>query len=268
MKTQIAAGVNLEYDLVGQGRGLVLLHAFPLDRRMWQAQQAAFHKEFRVLTPDFRGFGGSSSFTETPSLDQLADDVAALLDSLKITKPVVLGGLSMGGYVALAVARKFPTRLHALVLADTRAEADDATGKANRDKMIAFAKTHSALDVVNQMLPKLLGAETQAQRPGVAEEVRRLAAAQSSDGIIAALKVLRDRPDASPSLANIRIPTLVLVGDEDTLTPPTAAEKLAAGIPGAQLLRIPGAGHLSNLEQPELFNSAVLSFLNSLESAG
>jgi 3-oxoadipate enol-lactonase len=263
MKAQIAPSTWLEYDDAGQGPVVVLLHGFPFCKTMWRPQMLALQQAFRVIVPDLRGFGGSSPFDQSPSLEQMADDVARLLSAIQIADRVVLGGLSMGGYVALAVARKYPAVLRALILADTRAEADDAQAKANRNTMIEFAQTHDARDVIDQMLPKLLSEKTRAERPEVVEKVRGMAATQASNAIIAALKVLRDRPDARPSLANIRVPTLVLVGSEDALTPPALADALATGIGGAQLVKIAGAGHLSNLEQPEAFNAAVEAFLRS-----
>lgn len=266
MTSEISIGSFLDYDKVGNGRTVVLLHAFPLCNAMWRHQAAAISSSHQVLMPNYRGFGESSPFKQEPSIDRLADDVASLLDSLKIATPVVLGGLSMGGYVALAVARKYPERLRALILADTRGEPDDEPAKAGRDKLIDSMRTQSARELIDQLLPKLLSAETRANRPDIVEEVRRMAAVQTPEAIIAALKVLRNRPDASPTLANIRIPTLVLVGSEDSLTPPTMAEALANAIAGARIARIPGAGHLSNLEQPELFNAALREFLDSLES--
>lgn len=263
MRAQISATAWVEYEDVGSGQPVILLHAFPLSRSMWRPQMAALQDEYRVIIPDLRGFGGSCPFDEAPSVEQMADDVAELLDALNVKGPVTLGGLSMGGYIALAFVRRHAARLGALILADTRAEADSAEGKAGRDKMIEFARTHSAKEVIDQLLPKLVSAETSSQRSEVVEEVRRIASAQTSSGIVGALRVLRDRPDASASLGNVRVPTLVLVGSEDTLTPPAAAETLAAGIAGAQLVKISGAGHLSNLEQPELFSAAVRSFLQS-----
>jgi 3-oxoadipate enol-lactonase len=146
-------------------------------------------------------------------------------------------------------------------VADTRAEADDATAKANRDKMIEFARSHSAADVIEQLLPKLLADETREQKPDVVAEVRRIAAEQSLEGVIGALKALRDRPDATAALGSIRVPTLVMVGAKDAITPPNLAETLRAGIGGAQLVTIPKAGHLSNLEQAASFNEALLNFL-------
>jgi 3-oxoadipate enol-lactonase len=264
MKISISPSAVLAYDDAGSGPPVVLLHAFPLCRDMWHPQRDALSAEYHVFVPDLRGFGGSSPFHRTPSVEDMADDVAALLDVLKLTEPVVLGGLSMGGYVALAFARRHAAKLRALVLADTKAEADSAEAKANRDKLIEFARGHSPTDVVDQLLPKLLGDQTRAQRPQVAEEVRKIAALQTTGGIIAALQALRDRPDATPGLAATSVPTLVIVGAEDTLTPPSAAQALAKGIRGARLTTIDGAGHLSNMEQPDAFNSAVRDFLRSL----
>jgi 3-oxoadipate enol-lactonase len=248
----------------GQGPPLVLLHAFPLGRAMWKPQVAAFSGDHRVLALDLRGFGGSRPFDGPPSVDQLADDVAALLDDRGVVQPAIVGGLSMGGYAALAFARRHPGRLRALILADTRAEADTPEAKANRDQLIAFASSNPPAAVLEQMLPRLLGARTRAERPAVAEEARRLAAAQTPAGIVGALQALRDRPDAGPYLARVAVPTLVLVGDEDVLTPPDAARSLAGRIPGSHLEVIPGAGHLSNLEQPGAFNALVRQFLEQL----
>jgi 3-oxoadipate enol-lactonase len=240
---------------------LVLLHGFPLSRDMWRPQMEALSDAFRVLAPDLPGFGSAAS-TPTPSIDGMADAVARFLDAQGVTDPVALGGLSMGGYVALAFARKYPQRLRALILADTRAEPDDAAGKANRDKMIAFAGEHPAADVIEQMLPKLVCEETRTQRPEVVAELRRIGSAQPTAGIIAALQALRDRPDAGPLLGSIAVPTLVIVGAEDALTPPAMSQNLAAHIPGAKLVTIAGAGHMSNLEKPREFNDALRQFLS------
>jgi 3-oxoadipate enol-lactonase len=231
---------------------------------MWRPQVEALRDGHRVLAPDLRGFGGTPGFAGDPSLDLMADDLLTLFAEADVREPVMLGGLSMGGYIALAFARRHPSRLRGLILADTRAEPDNAEGRANRDKLIDFARTHSARDVVEQMLPKLLSDETRTERPEVVEEVRRIAAAQSVEGVIGALRAMRDRKDARPMLETIGVPTLVLVGSRDTLTPPAMAEDLVAGIPGARLATIPGAGPLSNLEQPQLFNKELTTFLRSV----
>jgi 3-oxoadipate enol-lactonase len=264
MINQVTADGTITYDDVGSGPVVVLLHAYPLSRLMWKPQLDALQDSFRILAPDLRGFGGSSGFTGTPSLDQVADDVARLLDELKIGGPVVLGGLSMGGYAAFAFVRRHEARLRGLILADTKAEADDAEGKANRQRVIAFAGQNTARAVLDQMLAKLVGAETLARRSLVVEDVRQIAAQQTSAGIIGAQQAMRDRPDSGPTLDGINVPTLILVGEQDTLTPPAQAEKMAARIRGARLVKIEGAGHLSNLERPDRFNAAVRSFLQEL----
>jgi pimeloyl-ACP methyl ester carboxylesterase len=170
----------------------------------------------------------------------------------------------MGGYVALAFARRHAGRLRGLILADTKAEPDDEAARANRDRLIAFAAGSTGAAVAEQMLPKLVGAQTAANHPQVLEEVRSIAAAQVAAGIVAALQALRDRPDAHPGLGAVAVPTLVIVGRDDVLTPPAQAEALVAGIRGARLVVLDGAGHLSNLERPARFNEAVRSFLDGL----
>src|SRR5581483_11742837 len=154
MKNQVTADGMIGFDDLGAGRPVVLLHAFPLARTMWRPQVEALQGSFRVITPDLRGFGDTGKCAEPPSVEQMADDVAALLTELAITEPVVLGGLSMGGYVALVFARRHADRLRALILADTRSEADTPEARANRDQLIRFAAGHTARDVIDQMLPK------------------------------------------------------------------------------------------------------------------
>jgi pimeloyl-ACP methyl ester carboxylesterase len=264
MQARTAGNLLMEYDDTGSGIPVVLLHAFPLDRQMWRSQVAALADRYRLIVPDQRGFGGTGGFTGTPSIAALADDAAGLLDAIGVREPVVLAGLSMGGYVALAFARAYPGRLRGLVLADTRSGPDTAEGKANRDKLIEFTRTHTAADVIGLLLPKMVSDETRSRRPEVVAEVKRIASAQTPDGIIGALQALRDRPDAGPWLGAIRAPTLVVVGTDDQLTPVPTAEALAAAIPGARLEKIQGAGHLSNLERPDEFNAALRSFLGGL----
>ncbi len=256
--------VSLSYGDAGTGPAVLLVHAFPLCREMWAQQVAALSDKYRVLTPDVLGFGGSPVPAGGWSLDAMADALAEFLTGIGVSGPVVFGGLSMGGYIALAFARRHPGRLRGLILADTRAEADTPEARANRDKTIAFARANTAEAVVEQMLPKLLAERTRSGRPEVAAEVRRMGSAQTVDGVAAALAAMRDRPDATPGLRDIRVPTLVLVGSEDVATPPDAARTLAGGIPGAKLEQLPGVGHLSNLEAPEAFTAAVRHFLDGL----
>ncbi|WP_161967203.1 alpha/beta fold hydrolase [Fimbriiglobus ruber] len=262
--------ISLTYDEAGTGDGppLVLLHAYPQCREMWAPQLVALSGGpgggRRVLAPDLFGFGGSPVPDGGWTVDTAADALADFLDGIGITVPVVLGGLSMGGYVALAFARHYPSQLAGLILADTKGGADTAEVKAGRNKSIELVRDQRAGAVIDQMIPRLLGATTHAKRPEVVTAVRQMGAAQSIDGVAAALVALRDRPDATPNLASINVPTLVIVGAEDVLTPPDVARELAAAIPGAKLEVVPAAGHLSNLEAPDEFNAIVQRFLTTV----
>ncbi len=253
--------MSLAFDDVGEGLPLVLLHAFPLSRKMWRPQIEGLKSACRILAPDLPGFGESTLLDGAPGIEAMADAVAGFLDARGVREPVVLGGLSMGGYVALAFARKHPARLRKLILADSRAEPDDDAAKANRNKLIEFAGANPPSAVVEQLLPKLLGPRTLQERPAVVEEVKRIAAAQRPEGVVAALKALRDRPDARPGLAQIRVPALFLVGRDDALTPVELSRSMASQVSNSSVVVIEDAGHLSNLEHPGAFNDAMLAFL-------
>jgi len=256
-------GLKIAFDDTGvNGKPvLVLLHAFPLSREMWKSQREALKIAARVITPDLRGFGETDGFEGSCSVEVMADDVIAMLDALNIKERVVVGGLSMGGYVALAFARKYEDRLRGLLLADTKAEPDDDTAKANRNKLIEFAKGAKPADVLQQMLPKMVSEETRERWPAVITEIERIASQQNIPGIVGALQAIRDRPDSVPGLVRIVHPTLVIVGEEDAITPPSAAQVLVEAIGGAKLEKIAGAGHLSNMEKPTEFNQAVQSWM-------
>lgn len=265
MNIQVNPTLCIEYEEAGQGSPVLLLHAFPLSHLMWETQLDALSGEFRVLAPSLRGFGRTTGFVDQPSIRQMAEDVIEFLEALRINEPVVLCGVSMGGYVALAFAHAYPRRVRALVLADTRAEPDTEEAKTKRNEMIEFARQHTPADVVERVLPTLTCDTTRECRPTVIGKITDIAASQTKDGIINALQALRDRPDARPWLASISAPALVIVGEDDTLTPPAMAHTLVDGIRNSQFAVIESAGHLSNLEQPEAFNEAVLSFLQSLD---
>jgi len=263
MLQRLANGLNLAFDMAGSGRPVVWLHAFPYDRRMWRPEFAHRPGDYQYLAPDLRGFGESDMFRngEAPSVELMADDVALLLDSWDISEPVAVAGLSMGGYVALAFARRHPGRVAALILADTRAEPDSDEARAARDQQIQALKRQTAVELFETLRPKQFAANTADRQPGVIAEAKAIAEGQTAEGLRAALTALRDRPDARSGLGEIQLPTLVIVGEEDTATPPDAAQALANGISGAQLVKVPQAGHLSNLEQPYTFNRAVAGFL-------
>lgn len=254
--------MSLTFDDVGTGRPVVLLHGFPLSREMWRPQRDALASSLRLITPDLPGFGGSPP-AATPSVEAMADAVAGLLDELKLQDKIILGGLSMGGYVGFAFLRKYADRVAGLILADTRAEPDDDTARGNRDKLIGFASTNPPLAVIEQMLPKLLGPGALSNKPDVVAELKRIGGAQRPAAIIAALQALKNRPDSTPTLSTIRVPTLIVVGKDDSLTPPAMSEKMAAAISGSKLVVLEGAGHMANLEKPAEFNEAVRAFLAS-----
>jgi pimeloyl-ACP methyl ester carboxylesterase len=264
MRCEIEPGVIVSYQEKGSGRPLVWLHAFPLSQEMWEPQREALCIHAHVLTPDLPGFGDSTPLPDPPTVEGMADRVVAWLDALAIAEPIVLGGLSMGGYVAMAFARRYPDRLRGLILADTKSEPDDDAGKAGREQMIAFAREHPPYAVIEKMLPRLLGPTTLTDRHAVLDRVRSIASRQSSAGIIAALQALRDRPDAGPGLESLPTPTLILVGEEDVLTPPELAARLASRMSEVRLINLPRAGHLANLEMPHAFNDAVTTFLAGL----
>lgn len=258
-----ASQTTIAYADEGTGPVLVLLHAFPLDSGMWQDQCRAFADGYRVIAPDLPGFGGSAA-SPGLTIESAADVVAELLDHLGVNERVAVCGLSMGGYVALAFARLYPQRLRALILADTKPDPDDDAAREVRNAMIAAVSSKGPQAVIDKLLPKLLAAGTQQTRPEVAQQVRAIAERQSTQGIVAALEALRDRPDAAASLPHISVPTLVIVGEEDQVTPVDKAEAMSRAIPDCRLSVLPACGHLSNIENPNAFNSTARPFLDGL----
>lgn len=245
---------------------MVLLHAFPLTASMWSPQRAALSEAgWRAITPDLRGFGGTALEESEPSLDAVADDIVAMLDSRRVTEPVILGGLSMGGYVAMAFMRRHPERVAALVLADTKAAADSPEAAANRERIAAaVVEADSSLLLVDELLPKLVGATTKERRPLVMGRVKALIETARPAAVAWAQRAMAARPDSRESLAQVGVPTLVVVGEEDEISSPAEAEEIAAAVPGARLVRIPASGHLTAVETPEEFNAALLAFLATL----
>lgn len=236
---------------------VVLLHAFPLNAAMWERQVEALAPR-RVLAPDFPGFGGRAPGDAT--LDAFARAVLSDMDGAGIGSAVVMG-LSMGGYTALRLQALAPERVAGLVLADTRAGADDEAGRAKRTDQAARARREGVGWMTDAMIPALLGETTRRERPEVVERVRRLVAQAHAEGVARALEAMRERPDSIPRLGEIRVPVLVLVGEEDTLTPPSESRKIAEGVPDGRLVLLPGAGHLANLEAPDAFNAALTEWL-------
>jgi 3-oxoadipate enol-lactonase len=239
---------------------LVLLHAFPLTARMWEPQLALAEQGWRVIAPQMRAFDGGDHELPASSIDDFAGDIIDLLDRLHVHEAVI-GGLSMGGYVALAMFRHAPRYFQGLILADTRADADTPAAVEGRQRLLMLVREGGAAAVAEEMLPKLLGATTRAQRPEIVNHVRSLVLASSPAAIAGGISALMTRPDSTPLLERIHCPTLILVGDEDAVTPRPLAEALHAGIGGSTLASVPEAGHLSSLEQPGVFNDTVGRFL-------
>jgi len=258
-------GIELAYSDEGTGTPVVLLHGFPFNRSLWDEQAAELRDRHRVIRPDLRGMGETPPGPEeAATMDEMARDVAALMDELRVARAVV-GGLSMGGYVALSFYRMFSHRVRALVLADTRATADSEEQKRAREASALQAVEEGAQAIADDMLPKLLAPRTLAERPEVAERLRAMMRKTKRRGMAAALRGMALRRDHTGFLPDIFAPTLVVVGSEDAITPPADAELLRREIRGSRLVRIEGAGHVSNLEAPEEFNAALASFLKDLE---
>jgi pimeloyl-ACP methyl ester carboxylesterase len=245
----------------GHGTPIVLLHAFPLHAEMFASQHASLPHGWRLVTPDLRNLGQSDG-PRAVDVDDHAEDVLALLRHLGIERAVV-GGVSMGGYVTFAILRKAPQRCRALVLADTRADGDSADARAARVAMQETARTQGLAAVADAMVPRLLGQSSLAG-PALPARVRELILSNDVEGVVDALDALRTRPDSTDLLAGIASPTLVLVGEEDVVTPPAMAEGIVSRVPAAQLALVSRAGHLANLEQPAHFEAALWSFLRAL----
>jgi pimeloyl-ACP methyl ester carboxylesterase len=258
---------SVRYLEAGSGTPLVLLHAFPLHANQWLPQIDRPPHGWRVIAPDLRGWGpgAANAFTVPDSIDGHADDVLELLAHLDIERAAI-GGLSMGGYVALAIAAKAPSRVAGLVLADTRAAADTPEGRAKRDQAIARVATEGPVAVARDLASGLVGETTRAEQPDLVDVLHDFASAATSDGLTSTIRALRDRPDRTALLGSIACPTLVVCGSEDTITPPAESDAMRAAIAGSRLDVIPRAGHLSNLEQPAAFNAALRTWTAAISS--
>lgn len=258
MKAQVN-GITLAYDDRGTGLPLVFLHAFPLNRTMWTAQEQALSSHFRVVTIDLRGHGESDAPLWRYTLDQAADDVRALMDHLSV-RQAVLVGLSMGGYILFSFYRKYADRVKGLVLADTKPQADTEDGRQGRFQMAQVAYKKGPAAIADLMIPKLLSPASINTNPDLVRTVRAMIEGNQISGIAGDLMAMAERADSISFLRQIACPTQVIVGELDQATPPSDAKLMADQIPGARLSLIPGAAHLANLEQPERFSEIVTSF--------
>ena len=261
-----ARGATLHVQLAGPEGALpvLLLHAFPLSGRMWAPQVAALSHRYRLVAPDFRGHGRSDAGDGQYTIELLVDDLLAVLDTLALDT-VVGCGLSMGGYVLLRAVERSPGRFRALVLADTRTAADDDAGKLARAATIEALKREGAAPFAERFVRRLLGPTTLSSRPDVVAEVTGIIRDNGVTGMCGALLAMAGRTDTGAVLPRVRVPTLVVVGEEDGLTPPEEARRMASSTPGAELVVIPRAGHLSSMESPDDFGRGLATFLEELE---
>ncbi len=242
---------------------LLLIHGFPLDSAMWELQLQDLAEVARVIAPDLRGHGRSDSVPGPYSMKLFSDDIAGLLDFLNISQPIVVCGLSMGGYIALDFYRRYPERVAGLILTATRAAADSEEGKAGRDKAVATVESGGTESIVSGMLPKLMAPESY-EDDELVDFVKEIMEGTSVEGVIGALHAMRDRPDSTPTLSKIAVPTLIIHGENDQIIPIVEAEAMYRAIEEAEMVVVEQAGHLPNLEQPDVFNDAVIDFLEEL----
>ena len=258
-------GIVLNYVERGlpQGYPIIFLHGFPFNHSMWDPQMMALPHEFRAVAFDMRGHGSSDVGDGQYWLEYFVDDLFALMDHLGIAS-AALCGLSMGGYVALRAAQREASRVRALILADTRSEADSNEAKVKRAQQATMVRTRGVEAFAGEFLKAVLAPETLAKNRAVSEKVRTMITQNSAPGIVGTLLALSTRTDTTESLSAIAVPSLILVGQLDALTPPEAARNLHSRIGSSELHVVPGAAHMSNLENPGSFNASLLAFLKRL----
>jgi 3-oxoadipate enol-lactonase len=254
---------RLNIEEKGSGPVLLMLHGYPLSLEMWRPQVDFLSASYKVITFDFRGHGQSDPAPSPYTMNLLASDCAAVLQVLGVERPAVVCGLSMGGYVALAFYREYPSLAGGLILTATRAGADSPEGKINRDKAAALAVEKGTDVVIEGMLPLLLAPKTYDERPGLVRDVEAIMGQTSLEGMVGALMGMKLRPDSTPFLREIAVPTLIIHGADDQIIPTSEPESMHASIPGSTLEIIPDSGHLLNMEQSQLFNQAVQGFLDN-----
>lgn len=264
MKTVAVNGHEFHVYDRGTGPPILFVHGFPLNHSMWQGQLEPLAENRRVIAPDLRGFGGSGVVEDVITMEQFADDLNILLDALGVDRPVTYCGLSMGGYIGWQFLRKYKDRLNALILCDTKAAADTPEGVKNRKDMARKVLRYGPRPAVRTMLPKLVAEKTNAERPHVLEQLKDMIIASHRSSIAAALHGMAQRPDSTDLLAQITLPTQVIVGSEDTLSPPEEMRRMAEAIPGARFAEIPEAGHVAPLEDPPAVNAAIEEFLDDV----
>ena len=264
MNTKLVNGIGLAFVDRGTGPAVLLVHGLPLDHSMWNEQIDVLSAGYRVIAPDLRGFGRSGVTDGTITMEQLADDLAGLLDALQLHEPIVFCGLSMGGYVAFQFQRKYGARLRGLILCDTRAAADTPEKAAARRKMAERVLREGPEPLVDGMAPLLFASETVENRPEMVESLLSVMLGTDRRTIAAVSLGMADRPDVTPKLHAIECPTLVIAGRFDAISPSDEMQGIAAAIPGARFAEIPTAGHMSPMEDPAEVNAVILKFLGEL----
>ena len=263
MPTVHTNGIDTAYTDQGQGDGppVVLIHGFPYNKAMWDEQIAALSATNRVITYDLRGHGESDATSEPYTMEMLADDLHDLIEELSLGE-VALGGFSMGGYVALAFAAAYPEHIDKLMLLDTRHLPDSEQAKGGRETLAKQVEADGVGGVAEGLPARMLTEATVSSRPDIVAKAADMIRAASPEGVAGAARGMALRVDQSELLPSIAVPTLIVVGEEDPITPPVDAEEMASAIYGSTLVKIPGASHLSNLEKPEEFNKALIEFLD------
>lgn len=263
-----AAGFQMGFEDTGRGPGVLFLHGYPLGRKLWRPQLEQLLWTIRVLAPDLRGHGDTDAPAGPYTMARLADDVVAFLDAREAHEPVVVCGLSMGGYVALELAARHPKRVAGLMLTATRASADTPEGRAGRDSQAQLVREKGMAAVAETMLPKLFAPKNLKAQSGNVDYVRRMMLAAKPEGIVEILGGIRDRRDFLPELARLAVPTLIVHGADDVLIPKSEAEAMHRAIRGSRFELVQGAGHLPNLEQPLAFNKLVKGFVDEVFAGG
>jgi pimeloyl-ACP methyl ester carboxylesterase len=261
MKTLRIRDLDMAFIDEGSGLPLLLVHGFPLDHSMWKYQLDEFAQHCRVIAPDLRGFGRTTATAGTTTMEQMADDLNDLLDALGIHEQILFCGLSMGGYIGWQFARKYENRLKALIACDTRVIADSAEQAASRRELADRVLREGPSPVAETMLPKLFSGQTQERRPDLVQATRQVILGSKPEGIAAALRGLAERPDMTEFVTKLEVSTLVIVGEHDAISSREEMEGIAESMPNAAWVVVPHAGHMSPLENPEVFNEALREFI-------
>lgn len=259
-------GNELQYEALGSSATpVVLIHGFPFNHEMWGPQIELLERKFRVIAYDVRGHGKSGVGDGQYMLEIFVDDLIGMLDYLKINK-AVLCGLSMGGYISLRAVERNPERVSALILADTQARADSNEAKLRRAAAIKSVKVNGVSAYAESFVKAVFAPQSFTTKSDAVEKIKRIIQSNSSLGICGTLLALASRTDTTESLPAIKVPTLILVGEHDAVTPPSASQEMHSRIPNSEIHIIPNAAHMSNLENPEEFNRHIMNFLGKLSS--